>query len=325
MPSKRSLVLVLLRRMIITVGLVVAVVFGATLAWYGPYGVNGLIRNGGGLWLTVGIDSPRLSPSMRLALHTTQAPTPGGFKWQSVGQGFDVAELPVLLGGSEVDRILLARIDPARYRFEVRNGSAGDKGLDQWMASLGAALVVNGSYYGRYGTPDTPFLSGGVLLGPAHCDAKAGAFVASSTFTGIRDLSHEDWKEAFHGADNAMVSYPLLLADGATHVVKPSQWLANRSFIGQDAAGRIIIGTTRDAFFSLDRLARFLLATPDLGLTIALNLDGGPVASQGISLNGYQRRTYGRWEYEASGGSGKLLFTPYGTVSMPVVLAVFPK
>jgi len=192
------------------------------------------------------------------------------------------------------------------------------------MAQLGAALVVNGSYFSSLGGPDTPFLSDGTLLGPKDYDAKAGAFVASAKFTGIRNLAQEDWQTAFQGADNAMVSYPLLVRDGASGVVHPSRWLANRSFVGQDGAGHIIIGTTTDAFFTLDRLADFLLKAP-LGLTLALNLDGGPVACQGISLNGYERKTYGRFELQAEGDRAWLLTRCYGTAGMPMVLAVFPK
>jgi len=313
-----------LGRALVAISLAVVVAIGFLWAYSGTYGLHLLIRHGGTYWLPVSRDSSRLSPSMRLALHTTAMPVPGQFQWHVISEGFDVAELPVLLDGKEVDRILLARIDPARFRFVVRNASSGDKNLDQWMAALGASLVVNGSYYSRYGTPDTPFLSNGVLLGPSEYDAKGGAFVSSPTFTGIRDLSHVDWKAAFGGANDAMVSYPLLLANGATHVARPSEWLANRSFVGQDETGWIIIGTTRDAFFSLDRLAHFLRDT-SLRLTLALNLDGGPVACQGISLNGYERRTNGHWELQVNGQHAKLLTWPYGTVAMPVVLAVFPK
>ncbi len=121
-----------------------------------------------------------------------------------------------------------------------------------------------------------------------------------------------------------MVSFPLLLAEGESRVPQPSRWLANRSFVGQDEEGRVVIGTTTDGFFSLDRFARFLL-NARLGLTLALNLDGGPVASQAISLNGFERRSYGRWEAKIEGTRAQLLMWPYGTVAMPVVLAVFPK
>ena len=292
--------------------------------FWGAFGVHTLVRNGGFYWLPVSTDSPRLSASVRLALADPPAATPGAFAWRTIRPGFEVADLPVLANGREVDHILLARIDPAHFRFVVRNASLGDKDVDQWMAQLGAALVVNGSYFTRHGEPDTPFLEEGALLGPPNYDAKAGAFVASPSFTGIRNLADEDWRTAFQGADNAMVSYPLLVRDGVSGVARSSRWLANRSFVGQDGAGRVVIGTTTDAFFSLDRLAQFLIDTP-LGLTMALNLDGGPVACQGIRLDGYKRETYGRWEVQAKGTQAQLLHWSYGTTAMPVVLAVFPK
>jgi hypothetical protein len=258
---------------------------------------------------------------MRLALASQPVAVAGAIKWHGIAQGFEVADLAVIVDGSAVDHIQLARIDPKEFRFVVRNSYAGDKGLDEWMMTLGAALVVNGSYFARDGRPDTPFLSDGRLLGPKNYEAKAGAFVASATFTGIRNLADEDWQTSFQGARDAMVSYPLLLANGISRVKTQSRWLANRSFVAQDEAGRIVIGTTTDAFFSLDRLARFLLETP-LHLTLALNLDGGPVACQGISLNGYERKTYGRWEAQVEGDRVSLLTWPYGTAALPVVLAV---
>ncbi|HUB65893.1 MAG TPA: phosphodiester glycosidase family protein [Candidatus Methylacidiphilales bacterium] len=292
--------------------------------FWGPYGVHTVIRNGIAFWLPVSMESSRLSPSMRLALAKAPTASPGAFTWQKADAGFEVADLPALVNGQAVDHVYLARIDPAHFRFVLRNGSNGDKDLDTWMAELGASLVVNGSYFSRFGGPDTPFLIDGVLLGPKDYDAKAGAFVTSASFTGIRDLAHKDWRTVFRGADNAMVSYPLLVRNGASGVSHPSRWLANRSFVGQDRAGRVIIGTTTDAFFSLERLAQFLIEAP-LDLKMALNLDGGPVACQGISLNGYQRRTYGRFELEVQGDQAQLLTRCYGTAGMPVVLAVFPK
>ena len=299
-------------------------VLGSVWAYAGVYGLHVVIRHGGSWWVPVATDSSRLSAAMRLALGDAPVATPGDLQWRILGKGFEVADLPVMVGERTVDHLFLARIDPDHFRFVVRNASDGDKNLDQWMSLLGAALVVNGSYYALDGKPDTPFLSEGVLLGPRDYDAKAGAFVSSPSFTGIRDLDHTDWRVVFKGAENAMVSYPLLVVGRQTRVAHPSRWLANRSFVGQDEQGRVIVGTTNDAFFTLDRFAHFLVDAP-LDLTLALNLDGGPVASQGVSLNGFERRTYGQWEAQVEGNRAELLTWPYGTVAMPVVLAVFPK
>jgi Phosphodiester glycosidase len=297
----------------------------STLVWHRQlsYGLHVLARHGGTYWLDVAPDSRQLSPSMRLALADAPAAQPGDFAWQSVAPGFEIGDLPVSASDRIVDHVLLARIDPTRFRFVLRNAPDGDRNLDDWMAQLGAALVVNGSYFTRSGEPDTPVLSDGVPLGPHSYDAKAGAFVAGDGFAGIRDLAGEDWRTAFGRADNAVVSFPLLVADGENRVKRKSNWLANRSFVAEDSAGRILIGTTTDAFFSLDRLAQFLLQAP-LDLTLALNLDGGPVACQGIALGDYRRMSYGRWEAQTEGDRVRLLTWPYGSVAMPVVLAVLP-
>jgi len=82
--------------------------------------------------------------------------------------GFEVGELPVLAGGMEADRILLARIDPRRFRFAVRSAPSGNRTLDDWLAEAGVVMAINGSYYAKDGQPDTPVRSGGVRLGPAE-------------------------------------------------------------------------------------------------------------------------------------------------------------
>ena len=286
------------------------------------------VRYGGQVWIPIDAGTPWLAKSVRLALSRTPPnATPGGMTWRTIAPGFEVAELPVLAGGGEVDRILLARIDPARYHFVVRNDPAGRHNLQRWMHDLHPALAVNGSFYGRDGRPATPAVSDGMPIGPAAYTARQGAFVSSPAMTAIHDLAHEDWRESFKGADAAMVSYPLLLAaDGSSRVGADSGWLANRSFIGQDREGRIIIGTTKGAFFSLKRLADFLKRTP-LDLKLALDLDGGPVACQGVDLNGFRRTTCGHWEIQVDrDGRAKMLPTsPIGQPSMPMVLAVYPR
>ncbi|EJZ18702.1 hypothetical protein RCCGEPOP_24162 [Rhizobium sp. Pop5] len=245
--------------------------------------------------------------------------------WQQPEAGFEVAELPVLADGREVDRIFLSRIDPARFRFVVHNAPKGDTGVDEWELALPkAVLIVNGSYYDTHGRPDTPFISEAVAMGPQQYDAKAGAFIADATSADIRDLTHQDWRGAFGGATNAMVSYPLLIGDdGQTHVNVKSRWLANRTFVAKDGSGRIVIGTTKEAFFSLDRMADFLKASP-LDLKIALNLDGGPIACRSVRLNGYSQKFYARWEAQVEDDNVKLLRwpIPQATWAMPMVLTV---
>jgi hypothetical protein len=265
---------------------------------------------------------------MRLAL---RAPPPtavaGVLQWQLVDDGFEVGELPVMVNGVVVDQILLARVHPALYRFQVYNAPAGNREPADWLDRLGAVLVINGSYFTRDGTPETPLISQGKFLGPDKYDARHGAFVASDTSAGIVDLANQDWRQAFKGATDAMVSYPLLIgADGNSRARGDRRWLANRSFVGVDDRGRIVLGTTRDAFFSLERFAAFLQQSP-LGLKQALNLDGGPVACQGIRIADFQRDFCGSWETAVHDGQLQLLAPLIGKRrwGLPIVLAVSRK
>jgi hypothetical protein len=300
----------------------------AFLAHYGISGVNILLRREAHVWVGAKADDSRISPSMRLALRAQPpAATAGPFAWQTLQQGFEVTELPVLAGEAEADRILLARIDPAHFTFRVSTRASRDRDALDWMRHLGAVLVINGSYFSRNGTPATPLISARVLSGPADYDARHGAFVVSASFVGIRDLAHQDWREAFRDADHGMVSYPLLIgADGQSRSKGDARWLANRSFVGQDGDGRIVVGTTKDAFFSLDRLAAFLRAAP-LDLKLALNLDGGPIACQAIVLKDFRRDFCGEWEMASDKDELRLLRPLFGTRrwALPIALAVVPK
>jgi hypothetical protein len=315
-----------MRRIVAAIVLSGSCLAGFVYSRFGLYGLSAFFLRGGSTWTTVSADSPLLPNSMRMAL-TDPVPEvqPGAIAWREISDGFETAELPVFASGDEVDQILLARVDPKRFRFEVRSAPAGTTQIGDWMAETGAAMVINGSYYARDGRPDTPVLSDGIRLGPPHYRARHGAFVASDAFTGIRDLAVQDVATAFAGVHDALVSYPLLIApDRSNRVTTDQKWLANRSFVAQDTDGRIVLGTTKGAFFTLTRLAAFLREAP-LGLTIALNLDGGPVACQAIALGGFSRQFCGRWEYTVNHGEGHLLtwrWGRFGRWALPLTLVV---
>src|ERR1700682_5851535 len=96
--SKRSLLLI-----IVAVG-AAGLALGGLYAYAGMNGLNVLLRHGGSAWVSVGADDPRLSASMRLALREhPPAVHAGHFEWRRIDQGFDVAELPAIADGAEVD------------------------------------------------------------------------------------------------------------------------------------------------------------------------------------------------------------------------------
>ena len=320
---RRSLVAAVAVLAVVALG---AVVLHARTGWYG---FTVLARRGMTTWSATGPDDPRLSRGVGLALQDrVPAATPGRLAWRQAAPGFEVGELPVLVDGVEVDRILLSRVDPARYRFQVRSRPAGDREIGDWMSATGAVLAVNGSFFADDGTPATPLVSDAKQLGPRDYRATHGALVVSPAGTALRDLAGVDWRQAFAGAQDALVSYPMLIgADGRSRATgsDPVQ-LANRSFLGQDSHGAMLVGTTVDGFFSLARLADFLRAAP-LDLRLALNLDGGPVACQAVRLGQVRRDFCGRWETARHDGQVELLGSLFGSrrAGLPLVVTATPR
>lgn len=281
---------------------------------------------GGEGWPKVSTTDFRLSHAMRRAWETPTPPVrPGRFEWQMAAPGFEVGEMPVLTDKEEIDSLYLVRIDPALYRFETLNQPG--RSIREWENALpDAMLIVNGSFFHADNLPSTPLISNGVALGPSDYDAKAGAFVATADMADVVDLGDgRGWQTAFAGARNAMVAYPLLIGeDGTNRVPQKTRWLSNRTFVGTDKQGRIIVGSSREAFFSLDALAEFLLASP-LNLRVALNLDGGPVACQSVRAGDVHRVHIARWEAQEENGRASLIHMPMGEEKMPIVLVATPK
>jgi hypothetical protein len=307
-----------------------AVFLAVAISFYrydGMYGVNTVLHGGPTRWLTMRGDDQRLPMEIEWAL-AGQPPeaTSGPLAWRLIEPGLDVSELPVIARGRQVDDILLTRIDPAGFRFVLQNRASGDRDLAGWMSASKPVVLINGSYFSPGGQPDTPFLSEGRLISVRNDPAAQGAFVAGAASAVVEALTDGDWRDAFHGAGNALATYPLLIGPyGYNKAIQESHWVANRSFVGEDCNGRIILGTTKNAFFSLARFAMFLYSAP-LGLKMALNLDGGPVACQAVDTPEYQRRFCGEWEIRDRGGWFKVLkMLPGSWIPLPVALLAYRK
>ena len=130
----------------------IATPFAWVYARNGLYGINVVLRRAGSIWPSLTRDDPRLTPAVKLALKGAVG-APGALTWTEQRRGFEVGELPMLVDDKTVDSLLLARSDPALWRFSVHTAPAGDHDIDLWMRELGAALVVNGSYFGLKGQP----------------------------------------------------------------------------------------------------------------------------------------------------------------------------
>ncbi|MFN0245542.1 MAG: phosphodiester glycosidase family protein [Kofleriaceae bacterium] len=240
-------------------------------------------------WLVLALEDPR------------GAVVPSDFVWTERAPGLDTTEIAIDLGGERVDSIALVRIDLARYRFSVHWDASGSRPIDVWQRELGAAVVINGSYFEPDHSPSTPLRIAGAPVGPTDYTSTHGALVIDDGAVDIVDLRGRDLAGELARHREAMVSYPLLVdPSGRSRAAGHDDWFANRVFVALDTSGRIVIGTTRTGFFSLRRLGDTLERADRLSLRVALNLDGGPLASQIVSVPGYTRTVLG--DAEVTGG-----------------------
>jgi hypothetical protein len=263
---------------------------------------------------------------LRYAL-ATPVPAPrtdfGG--WTARAPGLETGDIELSVDGRWVDHIVLCRLDPRLHRFSV-HWDGQPRAVEDWQRALGAELVMNGSYFLPDDTPQTPLRRAGRAAGPPRYQSIHGAFVAGDGVA-ILDLRGKDVLAAIAPFPEAMVSYPLLLDESGEVRAPPARdWLASRTFIALDAEGRVITGTTRSGFFTLRRLAEYLKASP-LGIRVALNFDGGPVATQMVKTPSFERIAVGNAEITEGGDVARVFYQAHRTSrwKLPIVLAATPR
>jgi hypothetical protein len=269
-------------------------------------------------------------PAWLRAALATPVPVPlGDFAgWTPRGPGLETGDIDLSVDGRWVDHIALCRLDPRLYRFSVHWDATRSRTVEDWQRALGATLVINGSYFLPGGAPQTPLRMDGRVAGPARYASIHGAFVAGSNDdVAIIDLKGKDVMAAIAPFRHAMVSYPLLVDEGGEVRAPASRdWLASRTFIALDGDGRVVVGTTRSGFFTLRRLGEYLKASP-LGIRVALNFDGGPIASQIVKTPGFERVTIGNAEITDGGDVARVWWQAHRTSRwrLPIVLAATPR
>ncbi|MBN1146583.1 MAG: phosphodiester glycosidase family protein [Anaerolineales bacterium] len=230
---------------------------------------------------------PTTLPLEQTAFAPTPSPTEADSGWQMLHQGLERRVIQVAgENGLRVEYLFILRIDPAFYAFDVAYDPKAPRALDAWQAATCALVVVNGGYFstdeqGRYSANGLVIVNGkkiGSSYGPF-----AGMLAISAGGPQLRWLQAQPYSRR-ERLLAGLQSFPLLVKPGG-RLGFPAQYednlKARRTVIGQDSEGRILLLVAPLGHYTLHQLSLALLDL-DLGLDIALNLDGGP--SSGIIL-----------------------------------------
>lgn len=229
------------------------------------------------------------SPAFPPTEYPTPAPTPdpNDSGWVPMHPGLEQRVLEILVDNTQVDHLLMARIDPTRYHFEIEYNPELPLSLEEWQAQTSALVVVNGGYFRIL---DERYLPAGLLIvdgqvyGESYGDF-AGMFLVTPSGPQIRWLTERPYNTG-ESILFALQSFPMLVKPGGSlgfAAEHEDSIQARRTVLGQDRAGRIIFLVASRSHFTLHQLSRYLVES-DLDLEVAVNLDGGP--SSGMVIAG---------------------------------------
>ena len=236
-------------------------------------------------WLPTGTPTPTatLWPTFT-PVPVTPTPRPADTGWEPVARGLEVRSLDVAVG-EDTERVTLARVDPATVRFRVLYDPDAPVSVRAWALQSDADLVINAGYFHDDHTTVGLTISEGVAHGSPYGDYAGMFAVTANEQVSVRWLRVWPYQPA-ESLRAAVQSFPILVKPGGIlgfTAASDDGRAARRSVVGQDTVGRILFAVAPEGAFTLHELSRWLTHA-DLGLNVAVNLDGG--TSSGLWVKG---------------------------------------
>lgn len=176
-----------------------------------------------------------------------------------------------------VESVHIWRLDQTYFRMDVAYDET-PRSLETWQLETNAAIVLNGGYYSveneRY-FPDGLTIVNGQAFGSSF-NGHGGMLAIDQSRAELRWLVREPYNSD-EPLQAALQSFPILVQPGGElgfGAERENNVRARRTAIGQDQQNRILFIVAPDGYFTLHQFSVYLTES-DLGLDIAVNLDGG--------------------------------------------------
>jgi uncharacterized protein YigE (DUF2233 family) len=166
------------------------------------------------------------------------------------------------------------RLDPDQFAFRVHYRPGEPYSTSAWSAALPqAAALINANYFDPQGMALGLLIANGVVYGQPYV-GMGGMFQVRDGSVRVRSTILEPY--AGEPLEQAVQTFPMLVAGGTqVYFNSRSDRPARRSVIATDREGRVLLLASASLFgVTLADLAA-ALASSDLGIVDALNLDGG--------------------------------------------------
>ncbi|HZO72095.1 MAG TPA: phosphodiester glycosidase family protein [Ktedonobacteraceae bacterium] len=212
----------------------------------------------------------------------TSQDTPTLNRWLQGSPGVEVRAEDWKSPGNNEDIVSIVRIDLHKAHLQVAYQPDQPLLMSEWMKQTNALAIINGGYFDTHNRPTGLLIADGQTYGTSYSGFGGMLAVDSQGNVTLRSLSQQPYDPNNEQLQQATQSAPMLMLNGKRTQFSANAASSRRSVVAVDKQGRLLLIVSPNQAFSLDELAD-LLASSDLSIQTALNLDGG--ASTGLYVH----------------------------------------
>ena len=213
---------------------------------------------------------------------TPPAGTPALNQWVTASHGVEIRYEDWKSPGDNEDTVTIVRFNLNKVHLKVGYQPSKPLAIDEWMRQEQAIAVINGGYFDQNNATTALVVSNGQSYGTSYNGFGGMLAVDAQGNVSLRSLNQQPYNPNNEQLQQATQSSPMLMIDGKRTQFNANAASQRRSIVAQDTQGRLLFIASPGSAFSLDEVAD-ILASSDLSLKTALNLDGG--ASTGLYVN----------------------------------------
>ncbi len=203
--------------------------------------------------------------------------------WNKVASGVEVRHEDWKNPGGGDDTVTIVRFDLHKVKLSVGYQPEQPLLMHEWMQQEQAIAMINGGYFDQQNNATALVVSNDKVFGKSYAGFGGMLSVDTRGMVSLRSLRQQPYDSNKEQLQQATQSAPMLMSGGKRTQFSADASQTRRSVVAMDKQGHLLFIASPDQVFSLDQLAD-QLASSDLSIEIALNLDGG--ASTGLYVNG---------------------------------------
>lgn len=203
--------------------------------------------------------------------------------WDTLAVGIE--QRVIVPPQSALAQMVALRLDPSQVGFRVHYQPGNPLTLAEWQTNLpDAVIIINANFFTPENIITGMLVSDGQVFGNSFTD-RGGMFSIQAGQPVIQSLIGQPYDG--RPLEQAVQAFPMLVIDSLpAYTTTTDTRGSRRTVIGVDTAGRVLLLATPGIGLGLYDLSQYLAST-DLELQTAFNLDGGGSTMLSVASTGY--------------------------------------